>query len=172
MIEPYLHWTPRVDPTAMVHHSAVLIGDVQLGARVSVWPGVVLRGDQGGITIGDETNLQDGTIAHATGGRSTVHVGPRVTVGHRVLLHGCQVEGDALIGMGAILLDNCVIEPWVIVGAGALVPENRRIPSRSLVLGVPARVVRTLSDQDLDKIRHGHAEYLRLMADYQGAPHV
>lgn len=169
MIESYRQWTPVIDPTAMVHPSAVIVGDVHLGARVSVWPTVVLRGDQGAIHVGDETNLQDGTIAHATGGHSTVQVGPRVTVGHRVLLHGCRIEGDALIGMGAILLDNCLIEPWVIIGAGALVPEGRRIPSRSLVLGVPGRVVRTLTDTDLERIRHGHAEYLRLMADYRGA---
>ena len=166
MIETYGSHTPRIDERAWVHGSAVIIGDVELGPRVSVWPGVVLRGDQGSIVVEAESNLQDGTIAHCTGGRSTTYIGPRVTVGHRVLLHGCRVEGDALIGMGSILLDNCVIEPWCIIGAGALVPEGRRIPSGSLVVGVPGRVVRQLSDAHIEAIRHGHEEYMRLSAEY------
>lgn len=170
MIQAYRDYLPVIDASAWVHPSAVVIGDVRLGPRVSVWPGVVLRGDQGSITVESETNLQDGTIAHATGGRSRVHVGPRVTVGHRVLLHGCTVEGDTLIGMGAILLDNCVVEPWCVIGAGALVPVGRRVPSGSLFLGVPGRVVRTLRDEDLEAIRHGHQEYLRLLQDYGETP--
>ena len=162
---------PQVDPSAWVHPMATLIGEVSLAARVNVWPGVVLRGDQGAIEIGEETNLQDGTIAHATGGRSRTQVGARVTVGHRVLLHGCTVGDDCLVGMGAILLDNCVIEPFTVVGAGALVPVGRRFPGRCLLLGSPAKVVRTLSDAEIDGlIRHGHAEYLRLAEDYRSAP--
>ena len=168
MIQRYREHTPRVDPTAYVHPAAVLMGDVELGPRVSVWPGVILRGDQGAIRVGAETNLQDGTIAHATGGRSVTEVGPRVTVGHRVILHGCRIEGDALIGMGAILLDDCVIEPWSIVGAGALVPYGRRVPSGVLFLGVPGRVVRELTEADRESIRRGHLEYLRLAAEYAG----
>lgn len=171
MIQPYRDLQPRLHPSAFVHPSATLIGDVELGPRVSAWPGVVLRGDQGPIRVGAESNLQDGTIAHCTGGRSSTILGARVTVGHRVLLHGCVVEDDCLIGMGAILLDNCVIEPWCIIGAGALVPEGRRIPSGSLVLGVPGRVVRPLSEAQREQIRHGHDEYLRLAAEY-GAQHV
>lgn len=166
MLESWKDLFPRVDPTAYVHPSAVVIGEVELGARVSVWPGAVLRGDQGAIRVGAETNLQDGVIAHATGGRSEVVVGPRVTVGHRALLHGCTVEGDALIGMGAILLDHAVVEPWAIVGAGTLVPVGKRVPSGTLFLGVPGRVVRALRDEDLESIRHGHQEYLRLALDY------
>ncbi len=170
MIEPYRDLHPQIDPSAWVHDSAVVLGDVRLGARVSVWPTVVLRGDQGEIVIGDETNLQDGTIAHATGDFSTVYVGPRVTVGHRVLFHGCRVEGDALIGMGAILLDHCVVEPWAFVGAGALVPPGKRVPSRTLFLGNPGRVVRALTDKDIAMIEHGREEYLRLMANYGANP--
>lgn len=166
MIQRYREHVPRADPTAWVHPSAVLIGDVDLGPRVSVWPGVVLRGDQGAIRVGAESNLQDGTIAHATGGRSVTTIGPRVTVGHRVLLHGCHVEGDVLVGMGAILLDNCEIGPWTIIGAGALVPPGRRVPGGVLYVGVPGRVVRELTEADLESIRRGHQEYLRLAADY------
>lgn len=168
MIEPWQQHDPQIDPSAWVHSSAVIIGEVRLGPRVSVWPGVVLRGDQGSITVGAESNLQDGVIAHATGGSSHTWVGERVTVGHRALLHGCRVESDCLVGMGAILLDNCVIESGCIIGAGALVPVGRRIPARSLVLGTPGRVIRRVTDAELlDVIAHGRDEYLALIDSYE-----
>ncbi len=166
-LERYGTLSPNVDPTAYVHASAQLLGDVTLGANVSVWPGVVLRGDQGAIRIGADTNLQDLTCAHATGGFSTVTVGARVTVGHRVILHGCTVEDDCLIGMGSILLDNCHIEPWCIIGAGAVVPVGMRIPSGSLVLGMPGTVIRPLKDSDRRQIEGGKEAYLQLAAKYR-----
>ena len=157
-LEPQIHIETWIDPTAVV------IGDVVLERQVSVWPTVVLRGDQGQIVIEEQSNLQDGTIAHATGGRSTVRVGARCTVGHKVLLHGCQVGSDCLIGMGAILLDNCVVGRWSVVGAGSLITANQQIPERSLVFGSPAKVVRQLSDAEIQKwIVHGKEEYLKLM---------
>lgn len=159
--------TPSIDPSAWVHPSASILGDVQLGPRVSVWPGVVLRGDQGAIVVGEETNLQDLTCAHATGGFSTVTIGARVTVGHRVILHGCTVEDDCLIGMGSILLDNCHIERGCIIGAGAVVPVGMRIPAGSLVLGMPAKVVRPLRDKDYEQIRGGYQAYLELADRYR-----
>jgi carbonic anhydrase/acetyltransferase-like protein (isoleucine patch superfamily) len=167
MLEPYLHHVPRIAKSAWIHPSATLMGEVTLGEEVSIWPGVVLRGDQGAIEIGDQSNLQDLTVAHATGGVSRTVVGPRVTVGHRVLLHGCHVLGDSLIGMGSILLDNCVIEPGCILGAGTLIPEGRRIPSGSLVLGSPGRVVRTLTEADYARIRTGCETYRRLKEEYR-----
>lgn len=169
MIEPSLGYTPVIDPSAWVHPSAVVCGDVTLGARVSVWPTVVLRGDQGAILVGEETNLQDGVIAHATREVSTVRIGARVTVGHRAILHGCVVEDDCLVGMGSIILDNAVVEPWCIIGAGAVVSVGARIPAGSLVLGVPGRVVRTLTEKDFARIRHGCGEYLRLLESVRGA---
>ena len=167
MVEPYGTFAPSIHAGAWVHPAAHLVGDVQLASGVSVWPTTVLRGDQGRITIGEDSNLQDGTIAHGTGGVSVVNVGARVTVGHRAILHGCEVHDDVLVGMGSILLDNCVIEPWVIVGAGALVPSGMRVPTGSLVLGAPARVVRLLTERDRERIRHGCAEYLRLARTYR-----
>jgi carbonic anhydrase/acetyltransferase-like protein (isoleucine patch superfamily) len=161
----------NVDPTAWIHPSAVLMGDVTLSARVSVWPTVVLRGDQGEIVVGEDSNLQDGTIAHATGGFSTVRVGARVTVGHRVILHGCQVGDDVLVGMGSILLDNCVIEPWCLIAAGALVPVGARIPSGSVVMGNPGRVVRQFTDRDRAMIEGGVAAY-RMLAERWAAEGV
>jgi len=170
MIEAYRGVSPRIHPTAWVHASAVIIGDVELGPEVSIWPGCVLRGDQGSIRIGAESNIQDGTIIHATRGLSHTVVGARVTVGHRVVLHGCHVEDDCLIGMGAVVLDNAHIERHVIVGAAALVPLNRRVPARSLVLGMPAKVVRSLGDEEIDEhITHAHREYTRLASEYRGA---
>jgi len=167
-IRPHLKLSPQIDPSCWVDPTAVIIGDVVLGPEVSVWPTTVLRGDQGRIEVGAQTNLQDGTIAHATGGWSTVTIGERCTVGHRVLLHGCRVESDCLIGMGAILLDNCTIGRWSVVGAGALVTANTVIPARSLVLGSPAKVVRQLSDTELKRwIIHGCDEYLKLLNEVQ-----
>ena len=169
MIETYKEHTPTVHPTAFVHAHAVVIGDVCIGARASIWPGVVLRGDQGSIHIGDETSIQDGSIGHATGGLSTTSIGARCTVGHKALLHGCTVEDDCLIGMGAILMDNCVIGRESVVAAGALIPVGRVIPPRSLVVGAPGKVVRQLTDEDVSKyIHHGTKEYLRLCAEYRG----
>jgi carbonic anhydrase/acetyltransferase-like protein (isoleucine patch superfamily) len=168
MIESYRGHSPCIADDAFVHQTAVLIGEVSLASQVSIWPHVVLRGDQGAITIGAQSNVQDGSVVHCTGGLSTTRVGPRVTVGHNVVLHGCNVEADCLIGMGAILMDNCHIEPWCVIAAGALVPMGRRIPAGSLVAGSPGRVVRKLSDDELEKwIRHGCEEYLRLGTEYR-----
>jgi carbonic anhydrase/acetyltransferase-like protein (isoleucine patch superfamily) len=166
-IELYGSLAPRLHPTAFVHASAQLLGDVTLAEETSVWPGVVLRGDQGAIVIGAQTNLQDLTVAHATGGLSTVTIGARVTVGHRVILHGCTVEDDCLIGMGSILLDNCVIGAGSIVGAGAVVPVGMRVPPGSLVLGMPARVVRPTGEKDRVQIATGCRAYLELAAKYR-----
>jgi carbonic anhydrase/acetyltransferase-like protein (isoleucine patch superfamily) len=154
---------PAIHAEAWVHPSCVLIGDVVVGRWSSLWPGVVLRGDQGSIRIGEETSLQDGTIVHSTLGWSHTVVGHRVTVGHRVILHGCQVEDDVLVGMGAILMDNVRVGRHSIIGAGAVVSAGKVIPPRSLVLGVPARVVRTVTDAEIQgMIAHGHEEYVRL----------
>ena len=170
MIESYRDLVPQVHPEAFVHDQAVLIGDVHIGARASIWPGTVLRGDQGAVFIGEETSIQDGSLGHATLGRSVTRVGARCTVGHRVILHGCLVDDDVLVGMGAILLDNCRIGAFSVIGAGALVPTDRVIPPRSMVMGVPGRVVREITDEEIEGwIRHGHAEYLRLCEDYLAA---
>lgn len=165
-IKAHMEHYPTIHPDAWVDNSAIVIGEVQLGAKVSVWPTCVLRGDQGLISIEEESNIQDGTIIHSTGGLSTTHVGKRCTVGHRVLLHGCTVEDDCLIGMGSIILDNARIGSGSIVGAGALVTANTIVPPNSLVLGMPAKVVKTLSKADQEKwIGHGHEEYLKLLEE-------
>ena len=167
-LQAYKGVRPQVHPEAFVHPSAILIGDVTVGARASIWPGCVLRGDQGSIEIGEESSIQDGTIIHATRGLSVTRVGARVTCGHRVVLHGCTIADDVLVGMGAVVMDLAEVGRFCIVGAAALVPLSMVVPDRSLVVGVPAKVRRSVSDAEIERhIRHGHAEYLRLQAEYR-----
>ncbi len=152
---------PRVPTSAFVHPSAEVIGKVHLGERVSLWPGVVLRGDIEAIVIGDGSNVQDNAVCHTDAGLPTV-VGRNVTVGHGAILHSCRVEDGALIGMGAILLGGCVIGAGSLVGAGALVPPGARIPPGRLALGSPARSVRSLSKKEKADLLENARHYLAL----------
>jgi len=167
MLESYLDHSPSLDPTAWAHQQAILIGNVVLCAEASAWPGAVLRGDQGSIYIGAKSNIQDGTVVHATFGLSSTWVGERVTVGHNAVLHGCRVESDCLIGMGAVVLDNAVIGAGSIVGAGALVLKDTVIPPGSLVLGNPARTIRELNPMQTQAIEQGWRAYVQLAAEYR-----
>jgi len=142
-----------------VHPSAVIIGNVTLGRDASVWPTAVLRGDSDAITIGDETNVQDGVIVHVDPGRP-VRVGHRVTIGHRAVIHGCTIEDDCLIGIGAIVLNGAIIGTGSVIAAGAVVPEGMLVPPGTLVRGVPGRVVREVDDELRRKIAHGAATYV------------
>ncbi len=156
---------PAVHATAFVHPRASVCGTVTLGAGVSVWGGAVIRGDTEQITIGDGSNIQDLVMVHADPGVPTT-VGAQVTVGHRAILHGCQIEDDVLIGMGAILLNRCRIGRGSIVGAGALVAEGVVIPPDSLVLGVPGKVVRATTAEERDRIDRSGATYRRLAQEH------
>jgi carbonic anhydrase/acetyltransferase-like protein (isoleucine patch superfamily) len=150
--------SPSIDPTAWVAPSADLIGDVRLGSRASVWFGAVIRADNTPIILGEETNFQDGAIGHSDPG-APLTIGDRVTVGHQAILHGCTVEDEALIGMGARILNGAVIGVQCIVGAGALVTEGKIFEPRSLIVGSPARAVRTLSDEQVLLLRLSAAHY-------------
>lgn len=167
MLQTFDGLEPVVHTSAWVHPGAWVIGEVTLGAEVSIWPGAVLRGDEGAIVIGARSNIQDGTVVHATGGLSTTTVGERVTVGHNVILHGCTVEDDCLIGMGATILDNAVIGKGSVIGANALVTMNKVIPPGSLVLGSPAKVVRPVTEADTQLIDNGWRAYLHLLSKYR-----
>ncbi|MFQ5689605.1 MAG: gamma carbonic anhydrase family protein [Gemmatimonadota bacterium] len=138
---------PRVHASAFVAPSADIVGDVTLGANVGVWYGCVLRADIAPITVGADTNIQDLTVVHVDVDRPAV-IGSRVGIGHRAIVHGCVIEDDCLIGMGAIVLSRAVIGRGSLVAAGAVVTEGARIPPDSLVVGVPGRVVRPV-DEDL-----------------------
>ena len=134
---------PVIDPTAFIAPGAVVMGNVTLGVRASVWYLSVIRGDMAPISIGADSNIQDGTIVHVDEGVPCT-VGERVGVGHRVILHGCTVEDESLIGMGSVLLNGVRIGTGSVVAAGAVIPEGMQVPPRSLVMGVPGRIVRTV----------------------------
>lgn len=151
---------PRVHPEAFVHPDATVIGEVEIGARASVWPAAVLRADMGRIEVGEESSIQDGSVLHLTEGVSETRVGRRVTVGHRVILHGCRIEDQCLIGMGSILLDGVRVGHGSLVAAGSLLVAGTEIPPGSLVMGSPARVVRPAGDAHRAMIESGWRSYL------------
>src|ERR1041385_5731642 len=156
----------KIDPSAYIHPAAIVLGDVTLGSRVSVWPTAVIRGDSDSITIGDDSNVQDGTIVHVDHGVPTT-IGRRVAIGHRAIVHGATIEDDCLIAMGAILLNGVHVGSGSIVGAGAVCREGMRIPPNSLVLGVPGRLARPPTDEDRDRIRKTVESYVQLQKRYR-----
>jgi carbonic anhydrase/acetyltransferase-like protein (isoleucine patch superfamily) len=149
---------PTLGHGAWVAPSADLIGDVRLGARASVWFGAIIRADNTPILLGDESNFQDGAIGHSDPG-APLTIGARVTVGHQAILHGCTIEDESLIGMGARILNGAVIGAQCIVGAGALVTEGKRFEPRSLIVGSPARAVRQISPAQVELLRLSAAHY-------------
>ena len=156
---------PELGAGAFVHPTATVCGTVRLGARASVWTGAVLRGDTEWITVGEGSNIQDLTLVHADPGFPTV-VGAGVTVGHRAILHGCTIEDGVLVGMGAILLNGCVIGAGSIIGAGALVPQGVVIPPGSMVLGMPGKVVRAVTEAEQARSAQSAATYRRLAVEH------
>jgi len=168
-IERFAGHHPQIHAEAFVHASAVIIGQVRIGAESSVWPNVTLRGDDGPIVVGAQTSIQDGTVVHMTEGRSTTTVGDRVTVGHAAILHGCTIEDDCIIGMGSIILDNAVVERGSIVGAGALVPPGKRVPAGTVVVGNPFTVLRPCTAADTSFIEYSWREYVKRTRQYREA---
>ena len=158
--------SPRVHPTAFVHDSAEVIGRVRILKDASIWPLVVLRGDIETITIGEGTNVQDSSVLHTSHGIPVV-LGKGVTVGHGAIVHGARVGDYSLIGMGAILLDGCVIGKECLVGAGALVSEGMKIPPRSLVLGIPGRVKRSLNREELALLHRRPKDYVNYASEHR-----
>lgn len=165
MLKPYGGKSPRIDEGAFVAPTAVLVGDVSLGPRASVWFNTVIRGDIDSITVGEASNIQDGCILHVDAG-SPLTVGQHVTVGHRAVLHGCTVGDGALIGMGAVILNGAKIGEGAVIGAGAVVPQGREIPPRVLALGTPAKVVRELAEEEVERGVAWAEGYARLAAGY------
>lgn len=147
--------------TVRVANSATIVGDVTLGDNASIWYGAVVRGDNGPIRIGNNTNIQDNAVLHGSPG-FPLTIGSDVTVGHAAVVHGCTVEDGALIGMGAILLNGCTVGAEAMVAAGSLVTGGTAIPPKMLVMGSPAKVIRPLREDELGQNRAGTKEYLRL----------
>ena len=160
---------PKIHPTAWVAPGAFLRGDVTIGEQVNIWYNAVLRADQESITIGKASNIQDNCIVHGDAGCDVV-VGEYVTVGHGAILHGCTVEDKALIGMNAVVLDHAVIGEGSIVGAGAVVAAGAIVPPRSLVVGIPGKVKKTLTDEDVAGTVENSLGYLNLMAKGMADP--
>lgn len=157
---------PRIPQSAYVAPEATVIGDVTLGERASVWPGVVIRGDSESIRIGDDSNIQDGTVLHSDPG-SPLTLGNGVSVGHQAMLHGCTVGDGSLIGIQVVILNKAVIGRQCIVGAGAVIAEGKTFPDRSLLVGAPARLVRQLTDEDVARLQFIAEEYARRQASYK-----
>jgi len=155
-----------VDPSAYIDESAQVIGDVTIGAESSVWMNVVIRGDVNVIRIGARTNVQDGTVVHVMNGTHPTTIGDEVTIGHGAVVHGSTIADRVLVGMGAILLNGASIGSDSIVAAGTLVPEGTSIPPRSLVMGVPGKVRRPLTDAEVASILQYSRNYVQYRLDY------
>ena len=158
--------TPRIADSAYVDEQALVIGDVHLGDDSSVWPMTVIRGDVNSIRIGARTNIQDGSIVHVTHdceyspGGYAVAIGDEVTVGHRVVVHACEIGDRCLIGMGSVILDGAIIGPDSMIGAGCLVPPGKRLEGGCLWIGSPAQKLRELSPEELEFLRYSAAHYV------------
>jgi carbonic anhydrase/acetyltransferase-like protein (isoleucine patch superfamily) len=153
-----------------IHKSALVLGNVTLKSRASVWPFAVIRGDTERIEIGEDSNIQDGTVVHADRGFPTI-IGDRVGVGHRAIIHGAIVEPDSLIGMGAILLNGVRVGTGSIIAAGAVCKEGMQIPPNSMVMGVPGRIVRETTTLERERIRDTVDSYVKLQAEHRAGDH-
>jgi len=167
VIRPYRGITPRIATSAYVDLSAQIVGDVVIGERSSVWMNVSMRGDVNYIRIGDETSIQDNTVVHVDHDLYPCIVGNRVTVGHRVVLHGCEIGDNALIGIGAIVLNGARLRSGAVVAAGALVPEDMEVPPNVLVMGTPARIRREVTPEEQERFRKNCDNYVRITAIYK-----
>ena len=166
MIRQFKDIVPVVDETAYVDESAQVIGDVHIGAESSVWMNVVIRGDVNAIRIGKRTNVQDLTLLHGMRGTHATVIGDDVTVGHTAIIHGATVGDRVLVGMGAVLLNGVHVEHDCVIAAGTLLTEGTRIPTRSLVMGRPGKVKRTLTDEEVAEIRWYADAYVNYRRDY------
>ena len=167
MIKAFQGKRPQIHETAYVAETAVIIGDVVLGEESSVWFGAVVRGDVFHIRVGARTNIQDGTVVHVANGTHATVLEDEVTVGHNVTLHGCHVERGCLVGMGSIVMDDARIGAESIVAAGALVSPGTVVPPRSLVLGVPAKVKRQLTDEEVAGLAQFWKNYVEYTKEYK-----
>jgi len=166
VLRAYRGVSPRVHPSAFIDDSAQVIGDVEIGEESGVWMNAVIRGDVHWIRIGRRSNVQDGTVVHAMTGTHPTSIGDSVTIGHGAIVHGCTIENQCLVGMGAILLNGSHIGTQSIVAAGTLVTEEMKVPPRSLVMGSPAKVKRLLTQAEIAEIQGYADRYVGYRLDY------
>jgi carbonic anhydrase/acetyltransferase-like protein (isoleucine patch superfamily) len=157
---------PNIHEDAYISPEATIIGNVTIGAFSSVWPGVVIRGDNDAITIGRGTSIQEGTVLHIDEG-CPLKIGDNVTIGHQVMLHGCTIEDGALIGIQAVVLNNAVIGKNCLVGAGAVVTEGKEFPAGSLIIGAPAKVARELSPENVARLESSAKHYIERASSFK-----
>ena len=166
---PYLRISPQIAEQVFIAPGCFVIGDVRIAARASLWYNVVARGDVNRITIGVESNIQDGAVLHVDSDNGALQIGRRVTVGHQAILHACTLQDECLIGMGAVVLDQALIEQHVLVAAGAVVRPHAHLTSGGLYAGVPARRVRDLTADEIAHFAHSAAHYVEYAANHAAA---
>lgn len=166
LVMSYKDKQPLIHPSVFLAENSVIIGDVEIGEDSSIWYGTVIRGDVNYIRIGKGTNIQDNSVVHVTHDTHPTIVGDFVTVGHRVILHGCKIGKYVLVGMGAVIMDGVEIEDYVLVGAGALLTPGKKFPSGVLVAGFPAKIVRDLKEEELRLIKESAKNYISYKNSY------
>lgn len=166
LIRNYNGTSPKIAEGVFLAENAVVIGDVEIGAKSSIWYGVVLRGDVEKIRIGERSNIQDGTIVHVTAGKFGCYIGSDVLVGHNAVIHGCTLDDGAFVGMGAIVLDGAVVESGAMVAAGALVTPGKVVKSGELWGGNPAKKMRDLSPEQIAGLKKGTDHYVEVAEQY------
>ena len=166
MIYDFEGHTPKLDPNSWVASNSVIIGKVELKKDSNIWFNVTLRGDVEPITVGEGSNVQDGSVVHSDPGCPVI-IGKNVTIGHLVMLHGCEIADDCLIGIGSTILNKAKIGKNSIIGANALVTENKVIPERSLVLGSPGKIVRQVTDEEIKSIKENADHYVENFKKYK-----
>lgn len=172
VLRPYKDLFPKKGDRVMIDTSSVVIGDVRMADDVSIWPLVAIRGDVNYVAIGARTNIQDSSVLHVTHKSSynpdghPLLIGEDVTVGHKVMLHGCTIGNRVLVGMGSILLDGVIVEDDVMIGAGSLVPQNKRLASGYLYLGSPVKQIRRLTEAEIEGLKYSANNYVRWKDEY------
>jgi len=166
MIKEFQNKSPILGKNVYISDTATIIGDVTLNDDVNIWFGAVLRGDMHYIKVGSRTNIQDNAVVHVTTGISPTYIGKGVTIGHSAIIHGCKINDDCMIGMGAIIMDDAIVGAGSLIGAGSLVPPNMEIPEKSLVVGVPGKIIRKITDEEYKMIIERPQEYIDLSKLY------
>jgi carbonic anhydrase/acetyltransferase-like protein (isoleucine patch superfamily) len=166
MIKEYKGIEPKIDETAFIAESADVVGQVNIERNANIWYGTVLRADDNYITVGENTNIQDGSIVHISEKFPTI-IGKNVTVGHKSIIHGCEIGDNTLIGMGSIVLDGAKVGEFTLLGAGSLVPPGKEIPSGVLAMGSPAKVISELSDEEKENLTKSALKYVKLANNHK-----
>ncbi len=167
MLRSFKEFSPKVHPSAYVDELAAVIGEVEIAEGASVWPGAVLRGDMGPIKIGRNSSVQDNCVCHATRGLSITLIGENVSVGHGAILHGCKVGDNCVIGMNSVVMDNAEVGEWSIVAAGAVITQGKKFPPKSVIAGVPAKVLKEAGEATMNYIKWNGEEYKEIVEYYK-----